>query len=758
MVERQSVYCAGLPAEPLITQRWRDMIANHSPINNPAILTEENYLSLRLALAPILNGEFLHSEVGLTLPLGLYQSVGLTYVGEDDGSIFGSKLSDVGEIILDQSKKSSSGHHLFMLSYAYHIWNRLSIGINLDYAMQTQYGDPVMGVGADLGLTYRALRHPIFGDHIIGLSTQNLIAPQMSKILSFSGSVSEYARNLRFTWFSRFLEDQLESTLDVNFKDFLASASAFTQKDTSYAKQIEFDVNYKIGVWLLRLFRLYLQTGIGQDGMDYLGMALGINIPSINNGRDFEVFYQYNVMTQAENDATGHSIYARIDMGRHREEIFARKMARLVSLSPNDLYNRARKLYSEKKYWDAFFMFSRLYTEYPDFFKIDWVQYYRASCEELLDMRDAAVKNYEKMKKDYPTSSAVPYSDLGLMRVHYRNGNFGYVASQYMELTKPNTPDSLRFHGDYLMGQTFLQQRDFNRAIEDLSKIPDGHPDYVFAQHAIAICQVSLNLDLSTVVATLENCVGTKVLTDAEKEIVNRSYLFLGYIFYEENALSKAVVSLRMVPTTSIYAEDALLGQGWTSLKARQWSDCVAAGHMLYRSTNQEALKCEGMLIESYGHLLQKDYFSALDLLKNAAERIRNVRTPDRDSLNFVSMKNESERMGYNNLAERVEYEADLGQSSVIINQIDSLYSKQTEYLKKFKDYYNFADNFSRTTFFSRNVDTIREDIDYALATVQKIVGQKGLQKEKEKLDDKQRQIDSEIDKLKNEMEKIQSK
>ncbi len=325
----QLIFATGLPAEPLITQRWRDMIANHSPITNPAILTEENYLSLRLAMAPILNGEFLHSEVGLTLPLGLYKSVGLTYVGEDDGSIFGSKLGDNGKIIFDPSKKSSSADHLFMLSYAYHIWNRLSVGINIDYAMQTQYGDPVMGVGADLGITYRALRHPIFGDHLIGLSTQNLIAPQMKKRLSFNGSASEYARNLRFTWLSRYFENQLESTLDANFKDFLASASVFTQNDISYAKQIEFDINYKIGVWFLRLFRLYLQTGIGQDGMDYLGMALGLNIPGINNGRDFEVFYQYNVMTQAENDATGHSMYARIDIGRHREEIFARKMARL---------------------------------------------------------------------------------------------------------------------------------------------------------------------------------------------------------------------------------------------------------------------------------------------------------------------------------------------------------------------------------------------------------------------------------------------
>ena len=39
----------------------------------------------------------------------------------------------------------------------------------------------------------------------------------------------------------------------------------------------------------------------------------------------------------------------------------------------------------------------------------------------------------------------------------------------------------------------------------------------------------------------------------------------LGYIFYEDNALSKAVSALRMVPSQSNYYEDALLGLGWTA-------------------------------------------------------------------------------------------------------------------------------------------------------------------------------------------------
>ena len=757
----QSTYAVGLPAENLLTQRWRDMIANHSPITNPALLTEENYLTFRIAFAPILNGEFLHTEAGLTLPLGLYQSLGMTYVGQNDGTVFGQK-NDGGYTALesDPNIKSSNSNYFFMLSYAYQVWRRLSLGVNVDCAIQTNFGTPLMGVGLDLGLTYRALQHPILGDHIIGLSTQNLIAPQMAESFSVSpGSRGEYARNLKLLWLSHYLEHRVESTLDFNFKDILASANEFEKSDAvSFAKKMEFDVNYKLGFWILKLIRLNMQVGVAEDGMDHWGMAVGLNVPGVNNGRDFEILYQYYVMTLPDNEATGHTIYGRFDLGKHREEVWARKMARMASLSPNDLYNKARKLYSDKKFWDAFFVFSRLSSEFPDFFKIDWVEYYRASCQEELDMRDAAVKNYETMKRNFPLSSATPHADLGLMRVFYRKNEFGRVASQYAELCKPSASDSLRYHGAYLMGQTYLQSQNYATALNILSNVPDGHPDYIFAQHAVAVCQVLLNYDMSIVVGTLENCVGAKATTEAQKEMVNRSYLFLGYIFFEENTLSKAIVSLRMVSANSYYAEDALLGQGWTSLKARQWNECVSVGQMLSKTTNKEALKCEGMLIESYGHLLEKNYLPALSLLKDASERIKKVKTPDPDSLNYVRMQIESERMAHNNLAENMESIANAGQSVANISQIDSLHLKNNEFRKKFSDFYKFSDDFSRTSFFSRNGESIRDDIQYALATTQKIVGQKGLLKEKEKIDDKQKSIDNEIEKLKSEMEKMQEK
>ena len=131
----------GLPGEFLLTQRWRDMIAQYSPLNNPAFLTEENYLSARLAFAPILNGEFKHGEVGLTIPIGLYQSAGVTFLFSPEGTVQEGIVS--GDNLIPAKGGKSNSNYLIIASYAWHFWNRLSAGLNLSTAIQTAFGDPV---------------------------------------------------------------------------------------------------------------------------------------------------------------------------------------------------------------------------------------------------------------------------------------------------------------------------------------------------------------------------------------------------------------------------------------------------------------------------------------------------------------------------------------------------------------------------------------------------------------------------------------
>jgi tetratricopeptide (TPR) repeat protein len=738
------------------------MNALRSPITNPALMTEENYVSARLGLAPILQGAFLLGDLGAVIPIGLYQSAGVSLFSQFDGSVTQGLDIDMGSngMQFGDSTTLSNTNLVFMLSYAWHFWNRLSAGANVKVVYTSNFGvNAKRGLGVDLGLTYRLFRNAFLGDHVLGVSIQNLLTPAMNdRYNEFNSENSALARSLKVLWLGNYWERRFETAVDFDLKDFGAATSAFKNADgVDAASKLEWDVNLKLSTWLLRILKVSLMFGLNENALDYWGFALGTNLASLNRGRDLDILYQYNIMTEEDNEATAHTFNVRMDFGKHREEIFARKMARLASLSPNELYNRARKLYAEGKFWEAFFVFTRISVEFPDFFKNDWVEYFRGSCQENLDMREMALKTYEEARKTFPLSSAVPHTDLGMMRVYYRNGEFDKVNEQFNLLNRPNVQDSLRFHAAYIQGQTYLQKGETASAIELFGIIPDVHPDYVFAQHATAVAKARLGGDLSDVVPYLENSISYKAVTDAQKEIVNRSYVFLGYIFYEDNAMSKAVVALRMVPTTSHYAEDALLGQGWTALKARQWNDCVLTGQLLQKTTKKPVLQCEGMLIAAYGSLLQKNYGEALSTLKKAQELVRSLREPSKDSLDLVKMQYESNRVSHNYLADQVDNFAKVSPLNSRTGQQDSLKLQQQDFMKKFDEYYDFAEDFGRTSFFSRNLTVIADDIDYALATIEKIVGQTDVVKEQQKMEDRQQQIDTEIEQLKKEMEKLQN-
>jgi len=744
----------GLPGEYLVTQRWRALNNPYSPLSNPANIAEENYIAVRAAVAPVLQGAYTLVEFGANVPLSLYHTAGFTVLMEGAGEVYENVADEYGRLGSDEGSAVSNTNLMFSFGYAWHVWQRLIVGANLNVAYQSNFGDPLMGLGIDLGAAYRLYKHPVLGEHIVGIATQNLIAPSMGA--TDEASFSEYPRNLRLTGYSKFWESRIENYLEFDLKDFLTKAENFKPSSiddaTALATSMEWELNWRIGYWAMRMFKAYLILGFDENVLGHWGLALGAQMPSFNRGRDLAVYYQYNVMNEESSDATSHSFYFKADFGRHREEEFARKVARMASLNPNELYNRGRKLYAEGKYWEAFFVFSRLMVEFPDFFRNDWVSLFRSDCQEQLDMRERAIENYNKVKETYANGEVVPYADLGLMRVYYRNNEFPQATSQFVELNKPGVPDSLRFHGTYIMGQIYLQNGELRKALQAFSVIPDTHPDYIFAQHAAAVTHAVLGSDIKDVIAALENATNTAPKTKQAQEMVNRSYLFMGFIFYEENALSKAVTALRLVPSNSYYYEDALLGLAWTGLKARQWNDCISVGKTLQNTTQHQVLRAEGLLLQAYGHMLQKEYPKSLELLKSANVICEKLGAPVEDSLTVRTLRYDNNRMAYSQLADRVEDYSQIGQTSHLTGVLDSLKNKSADFVKGFHEYQRYKHEYQRSSFFSRTIEQVKEDVEYAMAKVQKIMGVGGAGGSSGKKAAETKDLDAEIEKLKKEI------
>ena len=735
-----SVCAKGLPGEYLLTQRWQYLFSSRSAITNPAFINEENYFAGKYAFSSIMN-EFTLHELGVVYPIGLYQSFGVSWLMQGTRGkvlVTGPDLSPIpGQDSL------SSSQSFFVLTYANNLWKGLTLGANINGAFNTILNSGTqIGFGIDAGLSYNLLNNPVVGNHLIGISLQNI----------FVTLKEQYSRGLRVSLNSTYWERQIETGFDFTLKDIGTPASDFL---ASMSPQLEWDFNAKIGFWILRMANLYGLVGFTEGGMEFWGFAGGLNMPFINNGRDISFLYQFLSLTESE--VSTHSLYVRSDFGKHREEIFARKMAKMANVAPNDLYLKAIELYNAGNYWDAFFLFSQLFVEYPDFFKNDWVSFFLGSCQENLDMRSTAVEAYQKSKSQFARSAAVPFSDLGIMRVHYRNGDYSGVSNQFNELNKLGVPDSIKFHGYYLMGQAELKEGNHSKAKQLFDLIPDTHPDYVFAQHSIAISN-AVNGDIEGAVSNLENCIQAQVSTNSQKEIVNRSYVFLGYVFYEEltkqeGPMAKAVTALRSVPKTSMYYPDALLGLAWTGLKARQWADCISAGSQLASIAQSPVLKAEGTLLQAYAYMMQKNYPTAANLLSSASNDLENFQAPSSSELNSKQQDYERIRADYTEVARKAYDLGTARQSSIVVKQIDSLHTHQKDIKTKIDDFMKFVDTYDRASFFSRNLDQVSEDVDYALAKAQKLAGQSKQADQIQQFKEKESDLDEQLRKLQEQLE-----
>jgi TolA-binding protein len=734
-----SVRADGLQGEFMASQYWRDLNARYSPHTNPAFLSEENYLSLRMAEALVLQ-TFNLTEIGITLPVGLRQSWGFSYFGQGAGAIKATSSDLAGDSIRDGGASFSDMKNFFMLSYANALGRGLSIGGNLALSYETNFSDvnardQISACAGDVGLSYRMPKHPVLGEHLLGLSLQNVLAP-------FGFGQFSYANNIRLAWLGNYWNRRIESWFEIETKNFYGALF----RDHA-PRHVEYAFAARVGGNMLQFLNVYAQAG-----SNYFGFAGGVNVPRTNGGydrRDYAFLYQYLIKTNAEADAL-HTFYLRAQFGPHRRQAYDQRMARIAAMRPNDLYVKACNLYYAGKYWDALWIFSQILVGYPDFFKNDQVSWYTASCREKLDMRETAAEGYNRVVQSYANSSVVPQARLGLMRIQYRDGAASQAMNgQFQQLNRTEVADSIKAPAYYLMAETFFREKQYRQAAELFAQIPPSQDEYPFAQHSLAVIHI-INADTVDAVSCLGNCIKAPAATAAQREIANRSIVCLGYLYYEQNELSQAVATLRQVPPASYYYEDALSGLCWAAMRAHQWDDCITIGQELQRVSQRPVLQCDGALVEGYANMVQKKYKEAYAILTNAQMKAAELSLPSADTLQIRNDRYVHDRKDYDALAAEVNVIASQPQSSAQKSMLDSLHRWQEDGKAALDGFAAFTCEYSRQSLFARNVSAVKGDIDYMLAICTKQQSPEAVIQEK--MASKQKELDAQIAKLKKEM------
>ncbi len=678
---------AELQDQWIASSNWNALAMVHSPLANPAILTKTDFISIRASLSSIPDSSYAH-ELGVTFPIGIHQSVGTTWMMHAFNR--STPVSTASDNLEDKA-------NLWLLSYAVNPLQPLSIGINLNVAHQAYSNTKQKaGFGADIGVAFDLLRHPALGDHSLGISLGNVVAPTLGD--------TAFVRVLKAALLSSFMEESIENSIEFSLADPFAGGSGDAAASFAQRWRLDGRITY-VTPFYIHFHALY---GLNLDGLAHIGAACGFDIPAFDYAKERDAFslsYQHCWLVQG--DASAISLYTRVEAGKHR-------------LNAAILLEMAFAFYRQQEYWDALLAFGRVIAEYPNYDTNDVALYHMAHCELVLGMDSLAAFRFGWLPEQFPNSSLIHAAALGLMTVAYGNKDYGGMEEQFSILNSPQAPDSIRYHGLYLMAHAHMQQKHYADAIPLLVQIPKWHPDHVYAQHSAALAYNATG-HVDSAVQCLEKAVRIEPATVAEHEIANRSRLMLGYLYYEnashiDSGLAKATLALRKVPIDSYFFDEALLGLGWTSFKAAQWEDCIKAAQELARSDNR-ILQAEGLLLKAYVFYAQKQYEKAIKVLKEAESAIGEAALPSRQYLDSLVERSEELARDYESGGDEMDRLAVSKRMPRVRRAINTSLERQKRLEHAVANQVQLFDNAKRQQFLGRNRAKLKEDIQYTLAS-----------------------------------------
>lgn len=206
-----------------------------------------------------------------------------------------------------------------------------------------------------------------------------------------------------------------------------------------------------------------------------------------------------------------------------------------------------------------------------------------------------------------------------------------------------------------------------------------------------------------------------------------------------------------MVPEESYYFEDAQLGLGWLAVKARQWKDCITTGEKLVSRSKKTIIKSEGKLIQAYGYIQQQKYETAENLLLEAASELDSYQNISLEMMEREKNQYDSSRALYDSLASEI---INIARTRAPKKKIDLLHKRQSDIKGSIDSFQKSSDEQRRVRFFERGIYILKEDLEYAVATVQRILRGTGTEQQKVRTRE-ERKIDDEIEELKGKMQDI---
>jgi TolA-binding protein len=579
---------------------------NSSMYVNPAGISETDQLEFNAAIFSSANDDASQEYISLTYPIDDKHTLGFS-VFENAATIEGGE---------------SYGEIAAQFGYAYRLFHLLSLGVDISVLYINQFDDvKQLTVGADVGLSWNPLASSKYGDLLIGVAMQNLLAPAVSEAQTEKGlkfvfmtakDAYKIPTNLNFSLFWRGFNRLLEFKADFSVVDLIHDS----KKDGSGC---DFEMSFSLTYYLSPHFGI--RARYTKEGNPVVGATVNVKDVSIFRYLAFDLEMSHDDLWAKKNRGFVWVAKLTTRFGDTREENIGEERYRRLNIEPENDYNAAKSLYLSRQFLDAAYAFGKVQAKYPKFRLADEAAFYMAKSFENLLMHKAAREIYRDAIKRYPQSNLLAKYHFQLMNMDYKEGKYTEALNKYQIFAQKFGKSDAKADADYVAGQIMLEQGLYQESIDLLASILPGNANYLYARYTMGIAYSRMNK-----FDEAENCFRTiteqPVSNKSERDIQDAAKVKLGHLFFsaEKADIVAAAQMYLQVHKESPVFDEAMLGIVWSFLKVNKPDEAIKLAQWIINNLPESFHVPETYLVMGYGYFMKKDYQNVLEALTQTIE------------------------------------------------------------------------------------------------------------------------------------------
>ena len=238
------------------------------------------------------------------------------------------------------------------------------------------------------------------------------------------------------------------------------------------------------------------------------------------------------------------------------------------------LYQEADRLFQEGKYWESSRNLIILLDYYPNYSKIDEVVFTLGDCLFEIGLLDGSQKIFKFLVKKFISSPHLPRALLGLQRIEYDRGHLDKCIEFYKVIQRGTPEREILDCSRYYAGLSYYHLFEYQQAIDILQEIDKGNPYYPYALYTKGLSYLRLR-KVREAVNNLNTILKIPIVNDDFRNIVDETYLTLGYIYYELGYYKHALSKFQSVSSNHNHYKNALLAAGWAAVKMNDYQRAI---------------------------------------------------------------------------------------------------------------------------------------------------------------------------------------